>query len=78
MNETLRFIFLKDCTMSKRIFEVLESKTSLTFFGFSCDKDNKFEIIQSVLQLKQNNPNLIINLLKATKEDGDNDGSNSD
>jgi len=64
-NGTLRFIFLKDCTMSMKIFELIATKTSLLFFGFSCNKDNKNKIVQSILQLKQTNKNLIINLIQS-------------
>ena len=70
-NGTLRFIFLKDCTMSMKIFELIATKTSLLFFGFSYDNDNKFDIIQAFLRIKQSNPNLILNLLKRIKKEDD-------
>ena len=68
-NEELRFLFLKNCTFSNAVFDVIEKKNSLEFFGISCDKANQSEIIISMLKLKQSNPKLIINLVSL--ESGD-------
>jgi len=68
-NDTIRFLFLRSCNFgSKNIFEVLKTKKELIYLAFSCDKNNREDVSQSLFQLKTLNPKLILNLLRSVDD----------
>jgi len=69
-SKTLRFVSLRDCDNINSIYDAIGNNQNISYFGVSCGKLNKNEVIMSILQLRQKNKNVIINIVKeANSED---------